>query len=246
MKTKIQQTFLLFLIAFNGLAKLPEKVIILTFDDAIASQSTNTAKILNEYGFGATFFVCEFPPNFDTDKENYMTWEQIKELSDMGFEIGNHTRTHVNITKISDDSLISELEYIDSKCRKYNIEVPSTFAYPGYSNDSLSINVLRQKKYWYARAGGGRPYNIEKDDPFLLPSYDIAGTDTSKVYRAIRTASQGNVVILTIHGVPDNVHPWVNTPPELFKEYMDYLKKNNYTVWSLKTLHDNLYSNLNR
>ncbi|HCR91909.1 MAG TPA: polysaccharide deacetylase, partial [Prolixibacteraceae bacterium] len=77
MKTKIQQTFLLFLIAFNGLAKLPEKVIILTFDDAIASQSTNTAKILNEYGFGATFFVCEFPPNFDTDKENYMTWEQI-------------------------------------------------------------------------------------------------------------------------------------------------------------------------
>jgi len=241
MKKRIRLIVAFSLIVFFCRAALPEKVVILTFDDAVISQYNYVAKILKDDGFGATFFVCEFPSKSDAERQNYMTWKQIKELSDMGFEIGNHTKNHVNITKISPDSLNAELGYIDSRCREYHIDVPKVFAYPGYSRDSLSISILKKRNYWFARAGGNRPYKVGTDDPYQLPSYDISGNDPDKVYRAIQSAKQGEVVILTIHGVPDIVHPWVNMPPELFRKYMDYLKKNNYTVWSLKTLYENLH-----
>ena len=222
-------------------AILPEKVVVLTFDDAVISQYTYVAKVLRDFNFGATFFVCEFPAKSDSEKVQYMNWEQIKELADMGFEIGNHTKNHINVTKVSQDSLLKELAYIDNQCAKFGIEKPMTFAYPGYGNNTQTQELLQQQGFWYARGGGSKPYNIENDNPFLLPSYDIAGNDTTKFYNAVQSASQGNVVILTIHGVPDIIHPWVNTPPKLFKEYMSYLKNNNYTVWSLKDLHEDLY-----
>src|SRR4051794_15794875 len=55
---------------------IPDKLVVLTFDDAVKSHYTNVAPILKSYGFGATFFVCEFPPDF-TDSNKYMNWQQI-------------------------------------------------------------------------------------------------------------------------------------------------------------------------
>ena len=52
----------------------------------------------------------------------------------------------------------------------------------------------------------------------------------------LQQASPGRIVVLTIHGVPDLVHPWVNTPPELFERYMRYLKGNGYTVIAMRDL----------
>jgi lysophospholipase L1-like esterase len=43
-------------------------------------------------------------------------------------------------------------------------------------------------------------------------------------------------VVLTIHGVPDYAHPSVTTPPDLFEEYLTYLRDNHYTVIALRDL----------
>jgi peptidoglycan/xylan/chitin deacetylase (PgdA/CDA1 family) len=83
-----------------------ERVVVLTFDDASRSHATFVAPLLKKYGFGATFFICEFPPDFATDKTKYMTWKQIRSLHDMGFEIANHTRTHTHVDKMSKCELI--------------------------------------------------------------------------------------------------------------------------------------------
>ncbi len=56
--------------------------------------------------------------------------------------------------------------------------------------------------------------------------------------KAFGEARNGKIVVLTIHGVPDLEHPWVNTPPELFKEYLQYLSDQHFTVISLRELNN--------
>ena len=38
------------------------------------------------------------------------------------------------------------------------------------------------------------------------------------------------------HGVPEYTHPWVNTTPERFAEYMQHLAENHYKVIALRDL----------
>ena len=42
--------------------------------------------------------------------------------------------------------------------------------------------------------------------------------------------------MLQFHGVPDNEHSWVHTPPERFKEYMEYLREQGCRVIALRDL----------
>src|SRR5436190_5342904 len=77
----------------HALESVPEKIVVLTFDDSVASQFTQVRPILKRHGFGATFFITE-GFSFRTNKQDYMTWDQIAELQRDGFEIGNHTRDH--------------------------------------------------------------------------------------------------------------------------------------------------------
>jgi peptidoglycan/xylan/chitin deacetylase (PgdA/CDA1 family) len=214
--------------------KIPDKLVVLTFDDGVKSDYTNIAPVLKKYGFGATFFVCEFPPDF-SDTTKYMTWNQIKTLSDEGFEIGNHTWHHVGISGISKDSLRAELLYINRKCDSLHIPRPINFAYPGYVTDSSKIAVLADLGYVTARVGGDRAYVPGKDNPYLIPSFTPVDT-LQKAIQAIEQAKDGAVVILTIHGVPDIAHPWVNTSLEVFNAYMAYLFDHHYTVISMREL----------
>src|SRR5690348_15323007 len=70
---------------------VPDKLVVLTFDDAVRSHYTTVAPLLERYGFGATFFVTEFPQPPFSDTTLYMTWPQMAELSRRGFEVANHT-----------------------------------------------------------------------------------------------------------------------------------------------------------
>ena len=64
------------LFAQKNYQNIPGKVAVLTFDDAIATQFNIVRPLLKKYGFGATFFVCEFPPDFN-DKTKYMSWDRL-------------------------------------------------------------------------------------------------------------------------------------------------------------------------
>jgi peptidoglycan/xylan/chitin deacetylase (PgdA/CDA1 family) len=214
---------------------IPDKTVVLSFDDAPESQYAFVAPLLKKYGFGATFFVCEFPPNFG-DTTKYMNWRQIKELDKMGFEIANHTRTHPAVSKLSKDELLNELNYIEDKCKSLEIEHPETFAYPGYSLSQKVMNVLLEKDYGFARAGGSRVYDPENDYPLLVPSWAMTSENNSQIMDALKQAHDGKIVVLTIHGVPDVEHPWVTTPPELFNEYVTFLAENKYNVVALRDL----------
>jgi peptidoglycan-N-acetylglucosamine deacetylase len=220
---------------------IPDKLVVLTFDDANASQYSIVAPMLRQYGFGATFFICEFPPNF-SDSSKYMNWRQIKELDKMGFEVANHTRSHPPVSKLSVERFIEELNYIEAKCDSLNIEKPSAFAYPGYDLSLPVMEILREKGYKFARAGGSRPYDPLNDHPLMVPSWALSAENRNQIMTAFSEARDGKIVVLTIHGVPDIEHPWVNTPPELFREYLQYLSDHHFKVISLRDL--NSYINV--
>ena len=214
---------------------IPDKTVVLTFDDAPASQYSVVAPLLQQYGFDATFFVCEFPPNY-SDSSLYMNWRQIRELDYMGFEIASHTRSHAKVASLTKPQLIQELIYIEAKCDSLEIAKPVNFAYPGYSLSPLVVNTLDEQGYAFARAGGGRPYDPLKDHPLLVPSWATDSTNKEEIMQALAQAKDGKIVVLTIHGVPDIEHPWVDTPPTLFKEYLQYFSDNAFSVLSMKGL----------
>ena len=214
---------------------IPDKLVVLTFDDAPVTHFTNVAPLLKQYGFGATFFVCEFQPNFK-DTTKYMTWRQMQQLGKMGFEVANHTHTHAHVNRLTKDSLVSQLKYLEDKCDSLKLGKPVSFAYPGYGLDAKSLEVLKERDYIFARAGGSRPYDPLTDHPYLIPSWATTDKNKDHIMNALQQAKDGKIVVLTIHGVPDYEHPWVTTSPELFKEYVQYLHDHHYTVISLKDL----------
>ncbi len=215
--------------------KIPDKLVVLTFDDASASHYGFVAPLLKKYGFGATFFVCEFPPNFK-DSSKCLNWRQIKELDKMGFEVANHTRTHPAISHLSREQFIDQLNYIEKKCDSTGIARPLSFAYPGYDLNRAAVDILQEKGYLFARIGGNRVYNPLTDHPLLIPSWAMGANNKEEVLAAFKEARDGKIVVLTIHGVPDTDHQWVTTPPELFNEHIQYLSDNHYKVIALKDL----------
>ena len=92
---------------FTADTALPEKAVILSFDDGWASQYRTALPILREHGFRATFFVV-------TDyigHHDFMSWEELRELRMMGVAVESHTRSHPDLAKIADqERLNSEIK----------------------------------------------------------------------------------------------------------------------------------------
>lgn len=227
--------------------RIPDKVVVLTFDDSKASHYTVVRPLLRKYGFGATFFITE-GFTFRTNKEDYLTWEQIAELHRDGFEIGNHTRDHMSLTKANLARLKEQAEAINAQCAAHGIPTPVSFAYPGNTIDPDAIQMLADLGFRFARRGGapeypyeegnGFAYEPDRDHPLLLPSAGDARPfwTLENLKRATGQATNGKIAILQFHGAPDVEHPWVNTPRERFEEYMKYLHDGHFKVVALRDL----------
>jgi peptidoglycan-N-acetylglucosamine deacetylase len=206
----------------------------------VKSHFTTVAPLLRRYGFGATFFVTEFPAPPFSDTTLYMTWAQIGELARLGFEIGNHTGKHTHVDKLGREQLIDELRYIEERSRSVGADASVSFAYPAYVTSPDAIHTLRERGYRFARTGGTsayiRAYNPAHDDRLLIPSFTTGADNRAEILAALGQARDGKVVVLTIHGVPDSAHPWVTTPPALFEEYLEYLRDHHYHVIAMRDL----------
>jgi peptidoglycan/xylan/chitin deacetylase (PgdA/CDA1 family) len=216
-------------------APVPDRVIVLTFDDSVASHATFVAPLLKKHGFSATFFITE-GFEFLTDKEHYMTWEQIQKLHADGFEIGNHTRRHTGVAKQKPEQLAADVEFIEQQCAKYGIPKPVSFCYPGYQTSGTAVKLLRERGYRFARAGGAQAFDPTKNEPLTMPqAFDGKPESTLEQFKAAAAqARDGRIAVMTFHGVPDIKHPWVNTDPAKFEAYMQHLKDTGCTVIAMR------------
>ncbi|MEG0288059.1 MAG: polysaccharide deacetylase family protein [Carnobacterium sp.] len=79
------------------------KVVLLTFDDAPDEHAVEIATKLKDIGAPAIFFINGMFIESDEGKE------KLKEIYDMGFEIGNHTQTHPDLSTLSPEEERKEI-----------------------------------------------------------------------------------------------------------------------------------------
>jgi peptidoglycan/xylan/chitin deacetylase (PgdA/CDA1 family) len=125
---------------------LPEKPVIITFDDGYRDNYDNAFPLLQQYGFPATFFVLTEVTSQGVP--DYMTWDQLRAMAAAGMDIECHARVHDDLPKISYDRLVWQV----LGCREM-IEVelgqrPRFVAYPsGQFNEEVAA-VFASDHYW--------------------------------------------------------------------------------------------------
>jgi len=80
--------------------ELPQKPVMITFDDSRVEHSQIAAPVMEKYGFKGVFFIMTITYN----KKNYMTTEQIAQLAKEGNTIGLHSWDHTMVTKYKDEA----------------------------------------------------------------------------------------------------------------------------------------------
>jgi peptidoglycan/xylan/chitin deacetylase (PgdA/CDA1 family) len=119
---------------------LPVKgLLAITFDDGYRDNVEMAAPVLDRLSLPATFFVVsewigtELVPWWDRQRgvrHPWMTWNDVKSLHQRGFEIGGHTRTHVDLGATSPRE--ARLEVVGARHRLEDIlgAPVDLFAYP--------------------------------------------------------------------------------------------------------------------
>lgn len=127
---------------------LPDKPIILTFDDGYRDNFEIAFPLLQKYGFKATFFLLTAP--LDAQDPAYITWDQAIALDAAGMELGAHGYTHVDLRGQTVDYLVWQIlgskEAIEARIHK----PVRFFCYPSGQYDELTIRVLQSADFWGA------------------------------------------------------------------------------------------------
>ncbi len=242
-----RRSFLVSSAASAAARRPPDKVVVLTFDDAVKSHRSFVAPLLAELGFQATFFVTH---GFMNLAEHSLTWKEIAEIHQMGFEIGNHSWTHAGFhTPRAAARLEGELALVEYELARVGVPRPVSFAWCGNTFGPEAIEVLRAKGIRFARRGEmpeapygqlvvGAAYDPQRHHPLLIPTTGDAypSWNLEHFKKVVSQARDGRIAILQFHGVPDIAHPWVHTPPERFRDYMRYLKDQGFRVLALRDL----------
>jgi peptidoglycan/xylan/chitin deacetylase (PgdA/CDA1 family) len=122
------------------------KTVVFTFDDAFASVKTYALPILRQLGVKATVFAPtdyisrqaplawpgleSWEHSSDANELTAMTWDDLGELAELGWEIGSHSKTHPLLTSLDDDALASELLESRDECAKRIGRPVTAIAYP--------------------------------------------------------------------------------------------------------------------
>ncbi len=160
---------------------LPEKPVVLTFDDGYLDAYQVVFPRLLDRGFPGTFFVLATPAHYES--EAYLTWSQMEEMSKAGMDIQAHGRDHVDLRGRSYDYLVYQILGIKEAIEHHTGRVPRFFCYPSGRWDANVIEVLESAGYWGAvTTEWGRTHT--RDNLFEMPRMRIHGGESLESFIA--------------------------------------------------------------
>lgn len=170
-------TMSMFLEALIEGRELPEKPIVITFDDGHQSVYDHAFPIMAEYGFPGVFYIVA---NRINNSPDFVNIEQLTTLINAGWEIGSHGYTHFDLT----------LNHASAKYEvgqsRFDLEAALgvkvlTFAYPYGKIDPFAAQVVNDSGY---RAGIGLGHSITHTwgNLFYLQRIEVQGDYTLETF----------------------------------------------------------------
>jgi peptidoglycan/xylan/chitin deacetylase (PgdA/CDA1 family) len=167
---------------------LPRRTVVFTFDDAFASVG-RARIVLDRFAFPATVFALgaygdgralEWPEikAWTTGPHRTelasLTWDELRDLRDGGWEVGAHTMTHPSLPSLDDEGLDREIAGSRAVIER-EVGICETFAYPfGRLDDRVAAAVGRAGFLAACSLSGTHP----ADEPLRRPRVGIYPRDT--------------------------------------------------------------------
>jgi peptidoglycan/xylan/chitin deacetylase (PgdA/CDA1 family) len=170
-----------------GKADLPSGCVVLSFDDALASQLRNAVPVLTELNISAMFFVM---PGFQDGVHQYMDDAGIRALQAAGQIVGAHTCHHATLPLLAPIPMMAELA--DCKHQIENI-IGVPVRYLAYPNGAYNQPVLSEVTQAGYRAAFTTRVSaiLRPDQPLLLPRIEYSpGESPAAVARRVQSTGE--------------------------------------------------------
>lgn len=122
---------------FQPIDDADSQVVLLTIDDAPDNHALEMAKTLKKLDAPAIFFVNGHFLTTDEEKEI------LQEIHEMGFAIGNHTKTHAKLTDLTEEEQHEEIMFVSDRVEEVIGERPKFFRAPHGINTDYSKQLVK-------------------------------------------------------------------------------------------------------
>lgn len=160
--------------------EIPDKAVAITFDDGYESIFTEAFPLLQSFGFPFTLFVSTQPIN--DGLRGFMSWDQIRAMSDAGVIIANHMVNHpYMLDRIDNESdgtwiarLRQEMLQAEAEIQAQTGQSHRLLAYPFGEFDPAIKDMLAAEGFIGLAQNSGA---VGFDSDFLaLPRYPLGGS----------------------------------------------------------------------
>lgn len=169
---------------FENGKPLPQRPIIISFDDGWENQFEYGFPILQKYHDTATFYVVTDYLNHG----NFMTTEQLKTMVAAGMAIGCHTRSHPYLTSLGAERAWDEIAGAKAILEADGFKI-DTFAYPYGAYNKKVVAMVQAAGFRSARTDEGHT-RVTADELETLPGFTFPTFFRSYVSRLTLTATR--------------------------------------------------------
>ena len=127
--------------------KLPDRTVVITFDDGYRNIYKNALPVLEKFGFFATIFLTVNYIHEFSDDSTYLSPQEIVSIKQSGlFDFGCHGLTHKALVILNDRKLDKEISYAKSKLEQLIQNKIELFAYPFGHSKSYNPHIIEKLK----------------------------------------------------------------------------------------------------